>query len=1004
LATWQWRVAATSRQAAEQALELAEAARNAATASEAKAQTERDAAEAARQATDAQRREAEAARRGTERLLGVFSAGQALDAARAGDVDVAERELARLTSLGLGQRLAARLASAFGDQSIGELASPPRQPGINQLTQDGRSMLVYAKFRLGLWDLGRADWAGPPKSNPLVVGPKLTPEGRHVAVLMPLNGTAVGDRGAPVGVFDILTGEKVGPAIRGVQRAGLRDYDLSPDGKTLADVQGPSIRLVDTATGNVRTSLGDESAVFQKVAFGPDGHHLASCSAETGEIRLWDLRAQTPTSRVLGRHGSDTHALAFSPDGRLLASLDAGRTIRLWSLQAQKPEGPTITAGEADVASMRFTPDAARLLTSHANGSIRVWDTSTGMPAAEPMHGRHTTRSSLSLAVRPDGESLAVTCDTQAGGSIEILSLSPHASPSEVFLAGARQAIYGPRGLCFSGDGRTLFLPGDERCQAWSSDACEPLGLPRTLRNPDGSNIARQSENVTATPVQGGGTLLVVRDDTGSLRILDAATGKTCGAPLSNMRLPDMLGSTPEQWSLSPDARTLAVTGGGHLRLWDVSTGKPRCEPVEIRAAGVLQFSPDGRLLASVDNTGGRGLIMLWDGETCDPIGEPLKGHDGPVRALAFSRDGKWLASGGGAQDKAGFLLNQRTKGVGTGGEVRLWDVSTAQPNSQSLRGIGGSVIDIAFAPDEATMVTCTSDGELRLWDLESLKPVGAALRVDPRIMPYNQPTGLAFSPDGRHMACRGAEGAVQVWHLQPTRERIAGIRELQARIEAVRPMLAQRIDAAGLSEEALQRVQDEVLADPRFKGDLQTAALIALGRADLALQPKRLADDSERRTQLANLKRAVRSANWTKAIDLVRQLPESEWARVPATDWNAIAWGGLTAIPPNSPARDLKVLLRCADRAAEMTNRKDGSVLDTLARAHWELGDKPKAIEVQREAVAAVEASLPTMKDEKAAATTRTSLGEMKATLATYERDQPPAPPAASPTTGTAP
>jgi len=114
------------------------------------------------------------------------------------------------------------------------------------------------------------------------------------------------------------------------------------------------------------------------------------------------------------------------------------------------------------------------------------------------------------------------------------------------------------------------------------------------------------------------------------------------------------------------------------------------------------------------------------------------------------------------------------------------------------------------------------------------------------------------------------------------------------------------------------------------------------------------------------------------------------------ASFWNQLAWRGLTELPADSPARDLKQLLAYAERAVALTERKDGSVLDTLARAHWEFGDKAKAIEVQREAIAALTAQIaaaPAGAPAEQAQQLKTMLTELQTTLAMYEREQPPAP-----------
>jgi hypothetical protein len=110
------------------------------------------------------------------------------------------------------------------------------------------------------------------------------------------------------------------------------------------------------------------------------------------------------------------------------------------------------------------------------------------------------------------------------------------------------------------------------------------------------------------------------------------------------------------------------------------------------------------------------------------------------------------------------------------------------------------------------------------------------------------------------------------------------------------------------------------------------------------------------------------------------------------------VAWSGLTELPADSPARDLRQLLGYAQRAVELSQRKNGYILDTLARAHWELGDKPSALAVQSEAIRALEAQRAAATDEADRAQFETSITELRATLARFERDQPPAPPKAQP------
>jgi hypothetical protein len=195
--------------------------------------------------------------------------------------------------------------------------------------------------------------------------------------------------------------------------------------------------------------------------------------------------------------------------------------------------------------------------------------------------------------------------------------------------------------------------------------------------------------------------------------------------------------------------------------------------------------------------------------------------------------------------------------------------------------------------------------------------------------------------------------------------------------VNEVRVMLASQLPTLGTDRTAVTELQKSVLADPRFTGDLRRAALIVVGEVDLARQ-----DETDRLVGEFEVAYAQKPKGWSLVLQrLAKFAPEEIGTRAPAF-WNEVAWAGLTELPPDSPARDLKLLLQYAERAVKLSSRSDGNSLDTLARAHWELGDKAKAIEVQSEAVTVSAAALETRPDEPMKAI----YAEIQAKLKLYE------------------
>ncbi len=168
-----------------------------------------------------------------------------------------------------------------------------------------------------------------------------------------------------------------------------------------------------------------------------------------------------------------------------------------------------------------------------------------------------------------------------------------------------------------------------------------------------------------------------------------------------------------------------------------------------------MAFSPDGKTLASTSNDT---TVRLWDGATGESRAT-LKGHEEQVYAVAFSPDGKTLASAGGNPFEVGDLLNPLRPG-----ELRLWDAATGEPRA-TLKGHESTVYAVAFSPDGKTLASAGVDplnpgrpGVLRLWDAATGEP-RATLKGHAGAV-----HAVAFSPDGKTLASASTDTTMRLW------------------------------------------------------------------------------------------------------------------------------------------------------------------------------------------------------------------------------------------------
>jgi WD40 repeat protein len=482
-------------------------------------------------------------------------------------------------------------------------------------------------------------------------------------------------------------------------------------GINLAQVNFANAQIVNCAFTQIFGSV-------LAIAYSPDGQMLAA-SDSSGEIRIWRVQDGQCLLTCSG-HTNWIRAISFSPDGQYLASASDDRTLKIWDLQV----GSCLqTVGEGIHSfGISFSPDGRYLASGSANNIIYYWDLRTGICVREFV-GHQAW--SIDVKFHPHGHQLI------SGGADQTVRIWDVATGNcDRILLGHENWV---TTVDCSADGKTILSGSlDGTLRLWEVGVGSGE-LEQDLDPACRLVVTGHGDEIWSAVFSPDGDCFASAGVGGLLRIWRTRDGHC---------LHNLEGHSKRLWSLAFHPAGHCLASGGEdqtIRFWQLDDGK--ClQSINgyTNWFRSIAWSPDSQRLITASRDA---QLRVWSLHSEDCL-QSLLGHTKSTFTVAYDPQGLTFASGG----------DDRT--------IRIWDAQTLTC-SQILRGHPGGILALVYSPDGKYLVSAGSDLSIRIWDTQRWRCVQIKNGHTDRI------GGLAYHPQLDLIASAGEDCTVRIWNLQ---------------------------------------------------------------------------------------------------------------------------------------------------------------------------------------------------------------------------------------------